>query len=363
MTGRLLWRLLAIHLLVIGLVIVIVWLTINYLAADYFMALMHEYRISPTDVHQMFLRTVHRYLLGASVAAVILAVGLSLLLTRRVLDPLSRLIEMTGRISGGDYGARVTIATTGEIADLAAAFNRMADSLQRIEQLRKNMVGDVAHELRTPLTNIRGYLEALNDGVIPQTPALVHSLQEEALRLVTLVDDLAQLARADSARLRLEPREMQLRDSVDHALRLARGQFEVKAITVAFAAGPTVPSVEADPDAVIQATSNLLQNAWQYTPEGGRVSIALEPSSSDVKVTVSNSGEGIAADDLPFVFERFYRGDKSRSRESGGAGIGLAIVKELVEASGGKVGAASAEGWTSVWFTLPRPTAADRRRG
>ena len=353
MPVRLLWKLLAIHVLVIGLVILVVWLTIDYLAADYFMALMKQYKISPTDVHQMFLHAAHRYLLWASVAAFVLALVLSLLLTRRVLSPLGRLIEMTSRISSGDYSARVDLAHGGEFTMLASAFNRMADSLERIEQMRKTMVVDVAHELRTPLTNIRGYLEALSDGVIPHSTPLFQSLHEETLRLVRLVDDLAQLARADSARLRLQRHVASPYALVSRALALARTQFDAKHIAVHIAPAGVSLEVVADPRCITQAASNLLQNAWQYTPSGGSVRVVIERLADTVRVAIANTGDGIAADDLPFIFERFYRGEKSRSRDLGGAGIGLAIVKELIEAHGGRVGASSNSAETTVWFTLP----------
>ena len=353
MPGRLLWKLLAIHVLVIGLVILVVWLTIDYLAADYFMALMKQYKISPTDVHQMFLHAAHRYLLGASIAALVLAVVLSLLLTRRLLSPLGRLIEMTSRMSSGDYSVRVDLARGGEFTPLATAFNRMADSLERIEQMRKTMVVDVAHELRTPLTNIRGYLEALSDGVIPHSTPLFQSLHEETLRLVKLVDDLAQLARADAARLTLRPQAASPHTLVTRALELARTQFDAKQIAVHIVPGGGGLEVVADPRCVAQAANNLLQNAWQYTPAGGTVRVSFERLEDEVKVAVANIGDGIAPGDLPFIFERFYRGEKSRSRELGGAGIGLAIVKELIEAHGGRVGASSSASETNVWFTLP----------
>ena len=223
-SDRLIWRLLAIHVLVTGVVVLIVWLTIDYLAADYFMALMKEYTISPTDVHQMFLQAVHRYLLWASAGAVVLALILSLLFTARLLDPLARLTEMSGKIAGGDYDARVHTRASGEVGELSSAFNRMADNLARIEQRHKTMVGDVAHELRTPLTN-RGDFEAVTDGVIPPSPALMQSLLEETLRLVTLVDVLAQLARADAARLHLTRVPIVLAECVSHAAGLARASL------------------------------------------------------------------------------------------------------------------------------------------
>ena len=353
MRNRLLWKLLGIHIAVIALVIVIVWLAIDYLAADYFMALMDKYNISPTETQEMFLDAVHRYLIWASLAAVALAGVSSFLLTRRVLRPLSRMADVTRAVAAGDYTARVHVDSGDEIGQLAEAFNRMANSLERMEQLRKAMVADVAHELRTPLTNVRGYLEALSDGVVPPSAETFAILQQEILRLVRLAEDLLQLAKADAAHALLQRRTISLPELVDEVLEPYRLRFRDKGITPEVRVAQGAEQVAADRDRLAQIVGNLAENAWQYTPPGGRVSIDLERTPEGVRLTVANSGNGIAEEDLPFIFERFYRADKSRSRELGGAGIGLAIVKELAEAHGGTVGASSSAGETRVWFTLP----------
>ena len=199
-------KLLAINVPVVALVILVLWLVLDTLAADYFSVLMKEYRISPTDAHQMFIHSVHRYLLWTSSGALILGALLSFLLTQRVLRPLYQMIKTTRLIAEGDYTSRVSADSRDEIGELANAFNQMAASLHRVEQLRRDMVSNVAHELRTPLTNIRGYLEALQDGVVPPTQETFQLLQEETLRLISLVEDLLQLARADAARLSLNLR-------------------------------------------------------------------------------------------------------------------------------------------------------------
>ena len=348
----LLWKLLAIHVLVIGMAILVVWLSIDYLAADYFMTLMKDYNISPTAIHQMFLAAAHRYLIWATLATLTLAVALSLLLTKRVLRPLSQMIGTAGKISAGDYTDRVQTPSTDEIGRLAEAFNRMADSLQRIEQLRKKMVIDVAHELRTPLTNMRGYLEALRDGVLSPSKETFESLHEETLRLVQLIEDLLRLARADSARVTLRAEEVSLQKLIAQSLSLFRAPLDAKGIAVETRFEDGVDRVRGDPDKLAQVFRNLFQNACQYTPDGGNVRVSAERLPGGIKVVFANTGEGIAEEDLPFIFERFYRAEKSRSREHGGAGIGLAIVKELVEAHRGEVGAESTPTETRVWFTL-----------
>jgi two-component system sensor histidine kinase BaeS len=179
MRSSLLWKHVSITVLVIIAAISVVWLAINYLAADYFTVLMKKYHIAPTEVHNMFLGAVHRYLLWASLCAFVLAVLGGFFLTRKVLRPLSDMTRVTRQIAAGEYRARVPVTSRDEVGQLAGAFNHMADRLQRIEQLRRTLVSDVAHELRTPLTNLRGYLEALRDDVTPPTQGLFELLHGE----------------------------------------------------------------------------------------------------------------------------------------------------------------------------------------
>jgi signal transduction histidine kinase len=350
---RLLWKLLAINVPVVAGVIVVLWLAIDYLAADYFAVLMDEYHVSPDEAHGIFLNAIHRYLLWATLCALGLAATLSFLLTRKVLRPLAQMMEVTKDLAAGNYQVRVQVTSRDEIGRLGAAFNSMADSLKRIEQLRKTMVADAAHELRTPLTNIRGYLEALHDGVIPPSKETFGMLQSEILRLVKLSEDLLSLARADAAKLDLHPQRFAVHELVEEVLQLNQLRFQEKRLTVEVRFDQAVKEVIADRGKVLQAVRNLLDNAWQYTPVDGSVVISTQHMPGAVRITFTNTGEGIAEEEIPFIFERFYRTDKSRSRERGGAGIGLSIVKELIEAHEGQVGAASAGGETRVWFTLP----------
>ena len=353
MTKSLLWKLLGINILIIGFVILIVWLSVNYLAAGYFMTLMEKYNISPTSSHQMFVSSVHRYLIWASLAAILLAGVLSFLLMRRLLGPMTQMTSITQRIASGDYSGRVPVKTQDEIGQLAVAFNRMAQSLQHIEQLRKTMVIDVAHELRTPLTNMQGYLEALVDGVVMPSKETFDLLHEETMRLVHLVEDILRLAKADAARTDLHKTQIELSDLILHVLDSFRPQFKSKEILVETHFPDEPNRLSADPGKLSQVIANLLQNACQYTRSGGSVRIFIEPGPSGVRVVFANTGGELVEEDLPFIFERFYRGEKSRSRERGGAGIGLAIVKELIEAHGGQVGAEISQNEVRLWFTLP----------
>jgi signal transduction histidine kinase len=351
--GHLIWKLLGINILIIGFVIAIVWLSIDYLSANYFMVLMEKYNISPGPSHEMFLSAVHRYLIWASLSALLLAVLLSFLLIKRVLEPLAKMTEITRSISLGDYSAGIPVRSKDEVGQLAMAFNRMADSLRKIERLRKTMMIDVAHELRTPLSNMQGYLEALIDDVVPRSRETFELLHEETLRLTHLVEDILRLAKADAAKETLDPIKIRMRDMIEDVLDIFRPQFETKGVHVDSRGVDGMVRVFADPDKLSQVVRNLVQNAVQYTISGGTVKIFTQPMDRQIRVVFANTGVEVDEQDLPFIFERFYRGEKSRSREHGGAGIGLAIVKGLVEAHNGTVGAQIHDNETRVWFTLP----------
>jgi len=351
--SRLIYKLLLVNIPVIAVVPVVVWVAVDYLAADYFMTLMDRYHVNPLETHHMFLHAIHRYILWAGGAGLALAVALSFVLTRQVLKPLAEVAGGARRISRGDYRVRVRNGGGGEGGGGGRAFNAMADNLERIETLRKTMVADVAHELRTPLTNLRGYLEALRDGVVPPAPATFTMLEDEVLRLARLVDDLGQLTRADAARhlLRLEP--VDVGTLVDEACGMFAPPLTGKGVALERRVAAGIQPLHADRARLLQVLRNLLDNAVQHTPAGGTVTVGAAPEGASVRLEVANTGPPIPPAELPLIFERFYRVDKSRSRASGGAGIGLAIVKQLVEAHGGAVGAESGGGTTRFWFTLP----------
>jgi signal transduction histidine kinase len=247
----------------------------------------------------------------------------------------------------------VDIESSDEVGQLGKSFNRMADSLEHIEQLRKNMVADVAHELRTPLTNLRGYLEAVNDQVIAPSKDTLKLLEKETMRLVKLVDNLQQLTRAEAARLYLKRENLNISDQIDNLLPLYRPGLEEKNIQIARDFPEDAAVIHADRDKFLQAVRNLLDNSVKYTPVNGDISISSRREGKYTEIRFCNGGPVIPQDDLPYIFERFFRIDRSRSRDVGGAGIGLAITKELIEAHGGHVGAESADGRTCIWFSLP----------
>lgn len=353
MKKHLLWKLLLNIVPVIGVTILVVWLAIDKLAATYFMRLMENYAIAPHESHRMFIESVHHYLVWAALAALVLALLLSYLMTKRVLRPLSQMTRISRELAAGNFTNRVEVVSQDEVGELGLAFNSMADSLARLEQLRKSMVSDLAHELRTPLTNLRGYLEGLSDEVVPPSVETFRMLENEILRLVHLVDDLQQLTKADSAQAFLRRQALSCARVSGQLKVLFERRFAAKGIVLQLAITPPELQVTADLDKLLQALRNLLENALRYTAAGGEVTISARAFDGGVEIAVCNSGGGISAADLPFIFERFFRADRSRSRAHGGAGIGLSIVKQLVEAHEGQVGAVSADGTTRIWLRFP----------
>jgi signal transduction histidine kinase len=307
---------------------------------------------TPEHARAMYDSAVMNVVIAAIVVAGAASLALAVVLARMLAHPLAEIGSAARRIAEGDYAARVPRTGPEELASLADSFNQMAESLADQERMRRDFIANAAHELRTPLTNLQGYLEALRDGVITADRATYESLHEEADRLVRLSRSLDALAEGDAATGPPAAREVDLGAAIRSAVELAGPAFERRAIAVELDLPDRLPA-RASPDHLAQVLGNLVSNAARYTAEGGRVTIRAERRPSDVLVSVSNTGDPIPADDLAHVFERFYRVEKSRDREHGGAGIGLAIVKQLVEASGGRVGAESRDGSTRFWFSLP----------
>jgi signal transduction histidine kinase len=293
-------------------------------------------------------------MLLAAAAAGGVALLLTVVLSRRIVSPVTALTLAAGRMARGELDQRVHIASRDEIGELGRAFNHMADSLNTSEQLRRQMVTDIAHELRTPLTNIRGYLEAVRDGVLPARPEVVDSLYEESMLLSRLVDDLQGLALAEAGQLKMRLEVCEPAAIIERSVAgLGPQTVDEPAVVVDLPAG--LPPVQADPERVGQVLRNLVRNARQHTPPDGTVTIAARALPGWVEILVRDTGSGIAAEHLPYVFERFYRADPARARSTGGAGLGLAIVKQLVEAQGGRVEVESAPGdGTTFRFTLPQ---------
>lgn len=298
------------------------------------------------------------------VAALVLAltVGASVLAGVRLVRPLHALTGAAQRMRDGEDPSQVVVAADNEIGRLAAAFNDMSAHRARLEEQRKVMVSDVAHELRTPLSNIRGWLEGAQDGIAEADATFVSSLLEEAVQLQHIIDDLQDLSAADAGALRLHPEPVRIEELLAQVAAAHQAQADASRVGLSTdlpAGHEPVPALHADPVRLRQAIGNLLSNAVRHTPAGGRVTLrayATGEEGAEVVVEVADTGSGIAPEDLPHVFERFWRAEKSRNRRTGGSGLGLAIVRKLVEAHGGTTAVASTVGRGSV-FTLRLPAA------
>ena len=334
----------------VGLVILGVGVAV--VGADVFTQLMMDAGDSAEHARAMYDDSVTRVVIAATTVAVLASVGLAIALARMLAKPLAEIGEAARRIADGDYAARVPREGPEELKSLADSFNQMAASLERQEEMRRDFIANAAHELRTPLTNLQGYLEALRDGVITADRATYESLHEEADRLVRLSRSLDALAEGDAGASPVQVVELDLTMAIRSAMDLAAPSAERAGLRLE-AEMPAALPARADPDRLAQVLANLLTNAVGYTPAGGAITVGAERRSGDVLVSVSNTGDGIPPEDLDRVFERFYRVEKSRDRARGGAGIGLAIVKQLVESFGGRVGAESRDGLTRIWFSIP----------
>jgi len=297
--------------------------------------------------------SVQRFLLfGLGIAGLAFLMGL--VISRRMSRPLVDLTRASRAIASGDFSARVPVRHRGEIRELAAAFNRMAEELAHADRLRRDMTADVAHELRTPLSVIRGKLEGVLDGVYPATPEHLEPILEETRLLGQLVEDLRLLALAEAGQLTLEKEAVDLDDLLRDAQVNFGPQAADRGVTLALDLPGDLPQVAADRRRIAQVLGNLLTNGLRHTPQGGCVTLSATTGEGLARVCVTDTGAGIPPAELPYIFERFWRGEKSRSRAGGGSGLGLAIAKRLVEMQGGQVGVESTPGRGSrFWFTLP----------
>jgi signal transduction histidine kinase len=307
---------------------------------------------SAASAQAMFDASVGQVVAMALIGAIIAAAVLSAILANRIARPLRDMDRAAGQIARGEYEARVSPKGPEELTGLAESFNSMAASLQEQERLRRELIANAAHELRTPLTNLQGYLEALRDEVIPADRATFESLWDEAERLVRLSRSLDVLAEGDSIDAGRPLTTVDVSGAVASAADLVAPAMAQAGLAFEADVEPSLTAI-AEPDGLAQVLGNLLQNAVRYTPSGGTVRLCAERQSRAILVSVTNTGSGIPAADLPHVFERFYRVEKSRAAARGGAGIGLAIVRQLVQSFGGQVGVESGNGRTRFWFSLP----------
>ena len=360
MLRRALWRKLHWRLFAAYVVILIATVSVQTIAADFFAwRSINAYVLAHGDdvlhhpealVNQAILAFTISLFLATS-ASVIAAAGASLFVSRRIVGPLQRMMEASRRIAEGRYQDRVPVSDDYEISNLAASLNSMAATLERTEQQRQELIGNVAHELRTPLTTIKGYMEGLIDGIMPANEATFSLVREEADRLSRLVQDLQDLSRLEESGVNLELRPVAVPAVVAAVIQKMRPQYEAKDVALSASIPHGLPWALADHDRIQQVLLNLVDNALHYTPPGGAVRVQAGAAGGEVHVTVADNGSGIAPEHLPHIFTRFYRVDKSRSRAAGGAGIGLTIARRLAEAQGGTIAVASEPGRGSR-FTL-----------
>jgi signal transduction histidine kinase len=313
----------------------------------------------------ILLNTFQRGMIEALAYALIVALAValvaSLLISRQVVAPLNEMTNASQRIADGHYTERVNVpgdlssGEPDELGQLALSFNQMAARLEHTENIRRQLIGDVAHELRTPLTTIKGSLEALIDGVLPADGETYQQIYAEAGRMQRLVDDLQELSRVESGAYELALRRSAVSELVNSAVQRMGRAFEEKAVQLEVDVPASLPAVMVDEERIGQVMVNLLGNALQFTPGGGKVRISAARQGNEIRFGVSDTGIGVEAEHLPLLFTRFYRVDASRSRSSGGSGIGLTIARALVEMHGGRIWAESpglGQG-SAFYFTLP----------
>ena len=294
----------------------------------------------------------------ALAASLVAALAVSAYVARRVARPIGQLAAVAADVTEGRYGARVSVSGLGrEFDTVAGAFNAMSGRLAEVEAARRRLLADLGHELRTPLATIEAYLDAAEDGVAVEGEETWVVLRAEASRLRRLAEDIVAVSRAEEHQLDLHPRRVSVTGLVASAVAAARPRFAAKDVTLCERVAEAAGDVDADVERMGQVMANLLDNALRHTPPGGQVTVTVDQHRAEVRLVVSDTGEGIPAGHLSHVFERFYRVDAARDRGRGGSGIGLAIVRAIVTGHGGRVTAASAGPGAGATFTviLPQP--------
>jgi two-component system OmpR family sensor kinase len=310
------------------------------------------------QLEQQFLNNMQEILLAGAALAVAVGLSLGVLLSRSLTAPLQRLAGAARAVagaaaSGGDLTQRVQQEGCAEMVEVAQAFNEMTTALGESERQRQMMVADVAHELRSPLTVMQGNLRAILDGVYPLDKGEISRVYDESRLLSRLVDDLRELALADAGQLRLCPRPTDVAELIHSTVENLAPAAEAREVTLTALAGDGLPGVQADSDRVAQVLRNLIINALRYTPAGGSVAVSAVPAGQAIEIAVTDTGQGIASQDVPHIFERFWRADPARAR-NGNTGLGLSIAQSLVQAQGGRIWVESVPGQgSSFHFTLP----------
>lgn len=307
-----------------------------------------------------FLNSVHNSLWIAGGIAVAIAASIALIFSRQITAPLRRLSVAASRVARGDMSCRVTPGSTDEVGTLSNTFNCMVDSLEKNQDMRRKLMGDLAHEMGTPLAVIQSNLEGMLDGVVAPSSTNISSLHQESLLLSRLVKDLRTLSQVEAGKLNLSPAPDDIGALVSSIVTAADSEARRKNVSLSMHIQPDLPRAMMDKDRVSQVVVNLLSNALRYTSEGDAIKVSVSTKKGNglanqyLLVSVSDTGQGISGEDLPHIFDRYYQGSQPKEKRSGGSGIGLTVVKELIEAHKGKVWVESAQGKGSTFFfTLP----------
>ncbi len=354
-------QMVAVSIVVAGTVTVLLYMTFDKLTEVYFHSLMVEFNISPTKLNSMFVEDVERSLVWGIGLSLLVGLVLSFLLARVVLRPMSKMAAATEKIAEGDYTVRAPTGP-GELGRLAWHFNAMAGTLERQDKARRQMLRDLSHELRTPLTNLKGYLEGLEDGVFKPDPAVLKVLTEEAEAINALIDDLVLLGRAEDIESELQLEAVDLPNELESVLVAHKHAIIEKRILLSIEKeGDPVP-IMADRRRLHQVLSNAVANLERYSKagddsdeDGTGVPVKIRiiwPDTGQVRICFENPSDDLAPGQLDLLFDRFYRGDPSRSGKSRNAGLGLAIVKRLVHAQGGRTWAEQADGLFRLWISF-----------
>ena len=313
--------------------------------------------VTPTPngaAEQNFLDQVNDSLVISGVVGGIVAILVGLVLTLQITRPIRRLKKGAARIASGDLTHRVEVESRDELGELGKSFNTMAESLDNSEQARRRLLADITHDLRTPLSVIEGTVDAMLDGVYQANPENLNSIKEETSVLTHLVAELRDLSLAETGQLKLEIEPVKIAELVKRRVSQLEVIAQKKNISLKIDVADGLPQIEADSVRIDQVVSNLLINALSYTPSGGTVQVSAMSDKDNLLVSIADTGEGIPAEHLPHIFERFYRVDDARSRKTGGSGLGLAIAKQMVELHGGRIWVDSKVGKGSTFsFTVP----------
>lgn len=291
-----------------------------------------------------FSQRVNRAIFLAALGAAAVSLVIGVVLARSLTKPLQEITQATQAVAQGDLTQQVPVRSDDELGTLATSFNQMSADLAKSRDLRRQMTADIAHDLRTPLSLILGHAEALSDGVLPPTTETFDVIHDEARRLNRLVEDLRLLSLAEAGELPLAVRPVRPQSLLERAMAAHAPAAQQKRIELVLDAPTNLPDVLVDPDRLAQVLDNLVANGLRYTPENGRIHLTAQQNHTAVQLKVQDSGPGLDDDELAHVFDRFYRGDKSRQRHEGGSGLGLAIAKSIVESHNGRIWAESAPG-------------------